>query len=159
CSPLATNAIRDNIWDNFSSESYKQLPSVGSIKIRHPVTGKEMDYPLPAGGRGYIRPASLISAWSTAPFLQNNTVVPFDPSPSLKARMHRFDVAMEQMLWPDRRPSDRIAFGEQQGPGFGIIDRLTVDSYLDLPETYIPDFLRPLIGGARRLFPFLGGSG
>ena len=29
CSPLATNAIRGNIWDNFSSESYKQLPSVG----------------------------------------------------------------------------------------------------------------------------------
>ena len=23
CSPLATNAIRDNIWDNFSSETYK----------------------------------------------------------------------------------------------------------------------------------------
>src|SRR4029078_2673412 len=74
CSPLATNAIRNNIWDNFSSESYKQLPSVGSIKIRHPVSGAESDYPLPAGGRGFIRPASLISAWSTAPFLQNNTV-------------------------------------------------------------------------------------
>ena len=29
CSPLATNALRDNIWDNFSSESYKTLPSVG----------------------------------------------------------------------------------------------------------------------------------
>ena len=39
CSPLATNAIRDNIWDNFSSESYKQLPSAGTITIRHPVTG------------------------------------------------------------------------------------------------------------------------
>ena len=25
CSPLATNAIADNIWDNFSSASYKQL--------------------------------------------------------------------------------------------------------------------------------------
>ncbi len=36
CSPLATNAIRNNIWDNFSSESYKQLPSAGTIKIRHP---------------------------------------------------------------------------------------------------------------------------
>jgi hypothetical protein len=31
CSPLATNAIKDNIWDNFSSQSYKDLPSVGSI--------------------------------------------------------------------------------------------------------------------------------
>ena len=78
CSPLATNAIRGNIWDNFSSESYKTLPSAGSITIRHPITGKEMDYPLPAGGRGYIRPASLVSLWSTAPFLQNNTVGPFE---------------------------------------------------------------------------------
>jgi hypothetical protein len=56
CSPLATNAIAGNIWDNFSSQSYKQLPSAGSIKVRHPVTGAEYDYPLPAGGRGYIRP-------------------------------------------------------------------------------------------------------
>src|SRR4029077_1517684 len=49
CSPLATNAIRNNVWDNFSSESYKQLPSVGTIKVRHPVTGAESDYKLPAG--------------------------------------------------------------------------------------------------------------
>ena len=78
CSPIATNAIRGNIWDNFASESYKTLPSVGTIKIRHPMTGQEMDYPLPDGGRGYIRPASLVSVWSTAPFLQNNTVGPFE---------------------------------------------------------------------------------
>ena len=77
CSPLATNAIRDNIWDNFSSESYKQLPSVGTIEIRDPRNGKASNYVLPAGGRGYIRPASLVSLWSTAPFLQNNTVGPF----------------------------------------------------------------------------------
>ena len=86
CSPLATNAIRDNVWDNFSSESYKTLPSVGSIRIRHPVTGAEYDYTLPGGGRGFIRPASLISLWSTAPFLQNNTVGHFEWSPSVDAR-------------------------------------------------------------------------
>ena len=61
CSPLATNAIRGNIWDNFSSETYKQLPSVGTIKVRHPVTGAEKDYELHAGGRGFTRPASLVS--------------------------------------------------------------------------------------------------
>ena len=27
CSPLATNALGGNIWDNFSSQSYKELPS------------------------------------------------------------------------------------------------------------------------------------
>ena len=31
CSPLATNAIGGNIWDNFSSQSYKDLPSAGEI--------------------------------------------------------------------------------------------------------------------------------
>ena len=80
---------------------YKTLPSVGTIKIRHPVTGKEMDYPLPAGGRGYIRPASLVSVWSTAPFLQNNTVGPFEWSPSVDARMRSFQKSIEQMLWPE----------------------------------------------------------
>src|SRR4029453_14218762 len=136
CSPLATNAIRGNIWDNFASESYKTLPSAGTIKIRHPLTGKEMDYPLPAGGRGYIRPASLVSVWSTAPFLQNNTVGPFEWSPSVEARMRSFEGSIEQMLWPERRPKDQL-FGSENAPGVGIIDRITVDSYLEVPETYI----------------------
>src|SRR4029079_7444568 len=74
CSPLATNAIRDNIWDNFSSDTYKELPSVASIKVVDPVTGEERTYEMPGGGRGYTRPASLISLWSTAPFLLNNSV-------------------------------------------------------------------------------------
>ena len=157
CSPLATNAIRNNIWDNFSSESYKTLPPVGTITIRHPVTGREMDYTLPGGGRGYIRPASLVSVWSTAPFLQNNTVGPFEWSPAVDARMRSFDQSIEQMLWPERRPKDPL-FGAEAGPGVGIIDRLTVDSYLDVPKGYIPPPLRPFVGLARKLFPFIGGD-
>ena len=51
------------------------------MSIRHPVTGAKMDYPLEADGRGYIRPASLISVWATAPFLQNNTVGRFTGGP------------------------------------------------------------------------------
>lgn len=158
CSPLATNAIRGNIWDNFASESYKTLPSAGTIKIRHPITAKEMDYPLPAGGRGYIRPASLISAWSTAPFLQNNTVGPFEWSPSVEARMRSFEKSIEQMLWPERREKDPL-FGAEEGPGVGVIDRITVDSYLEVPESYISAPLRPLVRLSRRFFPFLGGEG
>ena len=87
CSPLATNAVKENIWDNFSSQTYKELPAVGTIKIRHPVSGAERDYPLRGGGRGYTRPASLVSMWSTAPFLQNNSVGRFEPSPAVDARM------------------------------------------------------------------------
>jgi hypothetical protein len=157
CSPVATNAIRGNIWDNFSSESYKQLPSVGSIKVRHPVTGAEYDYPLPAGGRGYIRPASLISLWSTAPFLQNNTVGRFYEEPSVEARMKSFDDSIEQMLWPEKRRKDPL-FASMDGPGLGIIDRMTTDSYLEVPERYIPAYARALLPLARRLFPFITGS-
>ena len=36
CSPLATNAIAEDIWDNFASQSYKSLPSVGAVEVRHP---------------------------------------------------------------------------------------------------------------------------
>jgi hypothetical protein len=158
CSPLATNALRGNIWDNFSSESYKQLPSVGTITIRHPTTGQPIAYPLPAGGRGYIRPASLVSVWSTAPFLQNNTVGPFDGDPSVAARMERFTKAIEELLWPERRPKDPI-FANDNGPGVGVIDRVSVDTYLDVPAGYVPRYLKPVVGLARKLFPFIGGSG
>jgi hypothetical protein len=157
CSPVATNAIRDNIWDNFSSESYKQLPSVGSIKVRHPITGAEYDYPLPAGGRGYIRPASLISLWSTAPFLQNNTVGKFNSAPSVEARLDSFEDSIEQMLWPEKRRKDPL-FAAMDGPGLGIIDRMTVDSYLEVPEGFIPSYARALLPLARRTFPMFYGN-
>src|ERR1700729_3222666 len=71
CSPLATNALANNIWDNFSSQSYKDLPSVGSITVKDPYTGKADQSQMPAGGRGYTRVPSLISVWSTAPLLLN----------------------------------------------------------------------------------------
>jgi hypothetical protein len=84
CSPLATNALRGDIWDNFSSQSYKDLPPVGKVKVHHPVTGKEWEYEMPGGGRGYTRPPSLISVWSTAPFLLNNALE-IRSSPSVEA--------------------------------------------------------------------------
>ena len=158
CSPVATNAIGGNIWDNFSSQSYKDLPSAGTVKVRHPVTGAESDFVLPAGGRGFTRPASLVSAWSTAPFLQNNTIGHFNPSPSVDARMRVFQDSIEQMLWPEKREKDRI-FDNVSGAGVGVIDRTTNDSAIWIPEGFIPDELRPLLGIGRRLFPFLFRNG
>ncbi len=74
CSPMATNALKDDIWDNFSSNSYKELPAVPELTVHHPVSGGARSF-LPLGnGRGYTRPASLISLWSSAPFLLNNSV-------------------------------------------------------------------------------------
>ena len=101
CSPLATNAIGGNIWDNFSSQSYKDLPSVGDITWYHPYTGEAQTYTMPAGGRGYTRPASLVSLWSTAPYLLNNTVGISNRAPSVEAADEgAFEDGIEQMLWP-----------------------------------------------------------
>src|SRR5260370_10775001 len=67
CSPLATNALAENIWDNFSSQSYKELPSVGAITWYHPYTGEPRTYQMPAEGRGYTRPPSLPPLCAPAP--------------------------------------------------------------------------------------------
>ncbi len=154
CSPLATNAIGDNIWDNFSSHTYKELPSVGSITWYHPVTGQPQTYAMPAGGRGYTRPASLISVWSTAPFLQNNSVGKFNASPSVEARMDSFNDSIEQMLWPEKRQTDSV-LGDKVP---GTIDRTTATSYLRVPSGYLPDLLKPLQSFGQRFFPWLVGD-
>jgi hypothetical protein len=138
CSPLATNAIGGNVWDNFSSASYKQLPSVGAITVYDPFTGKPQQFPMPAGGRGYTRVASLVSLWSTAPFLLNNSVGSFDPSPSVEARMGVFQDSITKMLWPDKRDKDPV-FGDKIP---GLIDRTTVTSWVRIPTGYLPDAVK-----------------
>lgn len=151
CSPLATNALAGNIWDNFSSQSYKDLPSVGRITVHNPFTGAPSQYEMPAGGRGYTRPPTLISAWSTAPFLLNNSVGPFDQDPSVEARMKVFNASIEQMLWPERREHDKV-LGDKVP---GVIDRTTARSYIRIPAGYVPDLFRPLAGPAHDLLPQL----
>ena len=154
CSPIATNAIAGNIWDNFSSQSYKALPSVGTVRLRHPLSGAEFDYPLPGGGRGYTRPASLVSLWSTAPFLQNNSLGPFNPSPAVDVRVQVFTRSIEQLLWPERREIDPLFTRlNVTGPGVGLIQRTSEDSFINVPRGFIPDGLSPLIGVGARLFP------
>jgi hypothetical protein len=72
--------------------------------------------------------------------------------------MRSFQRSIEQMLWPERRDKDPL-FANENRPGVGVIDRITVDSYVEVPEGYIPPALRGLVGLSRRLFPFIGGSG
>jgi hypothetical protein len=150
CSPLATNALAGNIWDNFSSQSYKDLPSVGTITWYHPYTGEPKTYVMPAGGRGFTRPPSLVSLWSTAPFLLNNSVGEFNPDPSVKGRLQSFQNSIEQMLWPEKRDKDELLGDKIPGK----IDRTTEDSYLRVSYGYLPDALQNLRGFAR-FFPWL----
>jgi hypothetical protein len=158
CSPLATNAIGGNIWDNFSSQTYKDLPSVGKITVQNPIDGTPWEYPMPAGGRGYTRVPSLISVWSTAPFLLNNSVGKFNPSPSVKARMESFNDSIQKMLWPEKREKDPI-LGDKV-PGF--IYRTTATSYIRVAAGYLPDGLEKLLSWGdwlQRFLPWLFSEG
>ena len=154
-SPLATNALAGNIWDNFSSQTYKALPSVGKVTLSDPFSGEPYAYALPAGGRGYTRVPSLISLWSTAPFLLNNSVGPADMDhymdPSVEGRMRVFQLSIEQMLWPEKRQRDSV-LGDKVP---GIIDRTTDRSQLTLPSGYLPDALKPAESLLHRFLPSL----
>jgi hypothetical protein len=158
CSPLATNAIRGNIWDNFSSESNKNLPAVGKVMIHDPYTGEPSWYDMPAGGRGYTRPASLISLWSTAPYLQNNTVGHFEESGFVNDRMAAFEDGISQMLWPETRKgngipgNDKFEFATLSGKKLpGWIDRTTERSYLKVPTGYLPKLLNVFLNDGDEL--------
>lgn len=154
CSPLATNALGGNIWDNFSSQTYKNLPSAGKMTFYNPIDASPFEYDLPAGGRGYTRVPSLTSLWSTAPFLLNNSVGKFNWEPSVESRMDAFNDAIEKMLWPEKRDKDPI-LGDKV-PGF--VYRTTATSYIKLAPGFLPDSLHKLLSWndwLARLFPWL----
>ena len=155
CASLATNALEGDIWDNFSSESYKRLPSVGTVTVHHPITGAPRGYAMPGGGRGYIRPASLISLWSSAPFLLNNTLGDFYWSGSVEDRLKSFDSGIQQLLWPERRKGDRKYMTASGREAPGVIDLTTATSYLRVPKGYLPDFLQTLAGPLSTVKPWL----
>ena len=115
-------------------DSYKSLPSVGSITVHQFFTGEPRST-MPAGGRGYIRPASLVSVWSTA----------------LPAQQHarRF-----LLVWLGGRPHEvlrqrhpaaavaREAQGRPQVPDRlgklvpGVIDVTSAQTFLRVPRAY-----------------------
>ena len=103
CSSMASNALEGYVWDNFSSQTYKTLPAVGSVDLQNPVTGEVERWETQGGGRGYQRVPSLVSIWTTAPFLHNNEIGVFTGDPSVAGRMKAFDDAIRKMLWPETR--------------------------------------------------------
>jgi hypothetical protein len=129
CSTLASNALRGHVWDNFSSDTYKSLPAVGTINVNHPFTGELANYVMPGGGRGYIRVPSLVSIWASAPYLQNNSVGKFTGDPSVAGRMEAFQDGIEKLLWPEKRLGLRSVY------------RTTKDSWLMLSRSYVPAVL------------------
>ena len=129
---LASNATRGHVWDNFSSETYKRLASVGDIEVSEPFNPSTRKFHAPSGGPGYYRAPSLVGIWATAPFLHNNALGTYTGDPSVAGRMKAFDDAIEKLLWPEKR----------QGPA--SIPRTTVDSYIEIPVSYVPKEVQPL---------------
>jgi len=174
CSAIATNGLSGDIWDNFTSSTYKSLPPPHEVTVNHPVSGAATPLQSPGNGRGYIRPASLVSLWSTAPYLLNNSVGheegyygpdyytarygegsgygPTCPAadakdpylPCVENRLNVFDHSIREMLTPALRRTDKLT----TEPVPGYIYRTSAPSCLKVPAGFSPDivqrFARPL---------------
>jgi mono/diheme cytochrome c family protein len=162
---LATNALGrmasdspfGHMWEDFSSQSYKKLPFVGEIRYFDPFEGKEKGLtpqhrapegsPLGGGGVGFYRPPTLISIWTTAPLLHNNSLGLFNNNPSVDGRLDAFDDAIRKLLWPARRlesSSFNGATPERLQRDHGLIWRTPQVTYLTLPGEQVPQILGKL---------------
>jgi hypothetical protein len=102
---MASNATEGHIWQEFSSGTYKKLPEVHIDGLVNPLHTSLHLLPVEAtGGRGYYRTPTLANMWATAPFLHNNSVGLFSNDPSVAGRLAAFQDAMNELLWPERRP-------------------------------------------------------
>lgn len=148
CRALATNATAGHVWDNFSSLTYKSLDSTGPIETFNPAEpSKPLPFIAPAGGPGYYRPPSLISIWSSAPFLHNNSIGIFTGDPSVAGRMRAFNDAIEKLLWPEKRD------------GEASIGVTTQPSFMRIPQSFIPEAFKPLcVDGFLNLGPIPRGT-
>jgi len=101
----ATNAGTGQVWEQFSSRTYKEQPAIGKLRnLYNPRKPSEpLEFELKGGGRGYYRTPTLISMWATAPYLHNNALGTPVRDPSVRSRMLSFQDAVEKLLWPERR--------------------------------------------------------
>lgn len=129
CRALHSNHKRGQVWDQFSSETHKAMPSVGIDAFE-----KEIN-----GGPGYYRNISLLNVWAHAPFMHHNAIGPeicgkidnarqvvrtsvegrqMSPSgkyicdsyfdPSVMGRLALFDQSMNELLTPSVQRRKKI---------------------------------------------------
>ena len=105
----ATNSLHGHVWEDFASQTYKELGAVGAIRYRDPFSGATKSFSPPGGGIGFYRVPTLISVWATAPFLHNNALGVMNNEPSVPGRLAAFDDAIKRLLWPNKRwrPSEQ----------------------------------------------------
>lgn len=164
---VATNAMRGQVWDNFSSETYKKLPAVGPVPFFNPFSHAPLQddccnndyYFPPPGGPGYYRPASLISLWATAPFLHNNTLGKFTRDPSVGGRLEAFDDAINRLFWREYREKQPtgISGDLRSEPAFaalakgdpGFIYRTTEPTNVEFNHRFVRPLLVGILGEGR----------
>ena len=130
---FASNAKAGHIWDNFSSQTYKELSPVGELEFFNPFNETQPIKFKPKEknvGPGYYRVPSLVSVWSSAPFLHNNALGKFTGDPSVVGRMEAFNDAVDKLLWSEKR----------KGPD--SIWRTNQRCYLHIRREYVPWALR-----------------
>ena len=132
---LGTNAKSGHVWDNFSSQTYKELPPADPVEWynpfdeAHPIAFRPQDKDT---GPGTYRVPSLISMWSSAPYFNNNTLGKFTGDPSVAGRMEAFNDATEKLLWPEKRLGKASIWRTQQ------------ECTLHLRKEFVPEPLRAL---------------
>ena len=162
---MGTNAMHGNIWEDFASLTYKELDSVGKVGYHDPFAQTKKSFNSPAGGPGYYRVPSLISAWATAPFLHNNALGDFNNDPSVEGRLNAYDDAIKKLLWPEQRTShDRASLAStehvseaQYEHDRGMVWRTTSGSQIQILNHQIPGLLAGVTGWsptAVMLFPW-----
>ncbi len=131
---LGTNAMSGHIWDNFSSTNYKELPLPEELEFYNPWDETQPIKFQPKAkktGPGWYRVPSLVSLWSSAPFLHNNALGKFTGDPSVAGRLEAFNDAVEKLLWPEKRH------------GKASILRTENECYLHLRKEFVPKALQP----------------
>ena len=124
-----------HIWDNFSSQTYKNLSPVDELEFYNPFNEAQPIKFRPKDkntGPGYYRMPSLVSLWSSAPFLHNNALGAFTGDPSVEGRLKAFDDAAEKLLWPEKRL------------GKASIWRTQNECHLHLRKEFVPKALQRL---------------
>jgi hypothetical protein len=149
------------VWEDYSSETYKNLPAVGKITCWNPFAQQNVEWQMPGNGRGYYRPPPLVGIWATAPFLHNNTCGLFNNDPSVKGRLEAFNDGIYRLLTPGKTDEQAEAnrYLWASGPStdqgsplnhttierlkqdHGLIWRTPVETHLHIPGCYIQQFV------------------
>jgi len=130
CRALHDNHNQGHIWEEFSSEDYKQRPSPGSVpavfnRMVPGLGGRVMGERRVEGGPGYLRNISLLSVWATAPFLHNNAIGEQTTLKdgktidySVRGRVRQFEMAYDELMM-----SDNTNISPHRKPKISVTDR------------------------------------